>query len=158
MTGAAKEIAAKHPPATPGEVPAIRTFGLTKSYGERRGVFDLDFEVRQGEIFGFLGPNRAGKTVTIRLLLDLIRPQTGRAEIFGLDSRRQAVAVHRVAGYLPGELALEPRLTGRQLLTYFAHLRGGVEWSFVEHLARCWKLNLDQRSRNLEPDGHSEAT
>lgn len=125
--------------------PAIRTLGLTKSYGERRGIFDLDLEVRQGEIFGFLGPNGAGKTVTIRLLLDLIRPQSGRAEVFGLDSRRDAVAVHRQVGYLPGELALEPRLTGRQVLTYLANLRGGVEWSFVEQLAGRLELNLEQR-------------
>jgi ABC-2 type transport system ATP-binding protein len=145
VTSDVKEIAAKHPPATAGEVPAIRTLGLTKSYGERRGVFDLDLEVRSGEIFGFLGPNGAGKTVTIRLLLDLLRPQSGRAEIFGLDSRREAVSVHRLVGYLPGELALEPRLTGRQLLTYLANLRGGVEWSFVEQLARRLELNLEQR-------------
>ena len=124
---------------------AIRTFGLTKSYGERRGVFDLDLEVRPGEIFGFLGPNGAGKTVTIRLLLDLIRPHGGRAEVFGLDSRRDAVAIHREVGYLPGELALEPRLTGRQILTYLANLRGGVEWSFVEQLAGRLELNLEQR-------------
>lgn len=128
-----------------GSAPAIRTFGLTKSYGERRGVFDLDLEVRPGEIFGFLGPNGAGKTVTIRLLLDLIRPQNGRAEIFGLDSRRDAVAIHQRVGYLPGELALEPRLTGRQILTYLGNLRGGVEWSFVEQLARRLELDLDQR-------------
>jgi len=125
--------------------PAIRTFGLIKSYGERRGVFDLDLEVRQGEIFGFLGPNGAGKTVTIQLLVDLIRPQRGRAEIFGLDSRRDAVAIHRQVGYLPGELAMEPRLTGRQILTYLANLRGGVEWSFVEQLAGRLELNLEQR-------------
>lgn len=128
-----------------GEIPAIRTFGLTKSYGERRGVFDLDLEVRRGEIFGFLGPNGAGKTVTIRLLLDLIRAQSGRAEIFGLDSRRDAVAVHREVGYLPGELALEPRLSGRQLLTYLSNLHGGVEWPFVEQLAERLELNLEQR-------------
>ncbi|MBN9492569.1 ABC transporter ATP-binding protein [bacterium] len=123
----------------------MRTRGLTKSYGERRGVFDLDLEVRQGEIFGFLGPNGAGKTVTIRVLLDLIRPQRGRAEVFGLDSRRDAVAIHRAVGYLPGELALEPRLTGRQILTYLGNLRGGVEWSFVEQLAGRLELNLEQR-------------
>lgn len=128
-----------------GDPPAIRTIGLTKSYGERRGVFDLDVEVRPGEIFGFLGPNGAGKTVTIRLLLDLIRPQSGGAEVFGLDSRRDAVAIHRQVGYLPGELALEPRLTGRQILTYLANLRGGVEWSLVEQLADRLKLNLEQR-------------
>jgi len=132
-------------PTDDRSVPAIRTLGLTKSYGERRGVFDLNLEVSPGEIFGFLGPNGAGKTVTIRLLLDLIRPQSGSAEVFGLDSRRDAVAIHRQAGYLPGELALEPRLTGRQILTYLANLRRRVEWSFVEQLADRLKLNLEQR-------------
>jgi len=126
-------------------MPAVRSFGLTKSYGERRGVFDLDLEVHEGEIFGFLGPNGAGKTVTIRLLLDLIHPHAGRAEILGLDTRRDAVAVHAATGYLPGELALEPRLTGRQLLTYLANLRGSVEWPFVRELAERLELNLDQR-------------
>jgi ABC-2 type transport system ATP-binding protein len=124
---------------------AVRTEGLTKSYGERRGVFDLDLEVHQGEVFGFLGPNGAGKTTTIRLLLDLIRPDRGRAWVLGLDSRRDAVAVHRLVGYLPGELALDRHLTGRQLLTYFAHLRGGVDWAYVAMLSQRLDLDLDRR-------------
>lgn len=133
------------PPAHAASAPAIRTDGLTKSYGERRGVFDLALEVGQGEIFGYLGPNGAGKTVTIRLLLDLIRPDAGHAEVLGFDSRRDAVAVHRQVGYLPGELALDPHLTGRQLLTYLGNVRGGVAWSFVEELAARLELNLDRR-------------
>jgi ABC-2 type transport system ATP-binding protein len=123
---------------------AIETHELTKSYGSRRGVFSLNLEVRQGEIFGFLGPNGAGKTVTIRMLLDLIRPQSGRAQVFGRDSRQDAVEIHRQTGYLPGELSLDPRLTGRQLLTYFSNLRKGVDWSFVELLASRLELNLNQ--------------
>jgi ABC-type multidrug transport system ATPase subunit len=123
----------------------IRTEALTKSYGERRGVFDLDLTVFEGEIFGFLGPNGAGKTTTIRLLLDLIRPDAGSAEVLGLDSRRDAVAIHRQIGYLPGELALDPHLTGRQILTYLGNLRGGVAQAQVERLATRLELNLDQR-------------
>ncbi len=145
MTGHVRANSDRRPAVDGENTPAIRTFGLTKSYGERRGVFDLDLEVPAGEIFGFLGPNGAGKTVTIRLLLDLIRPHSGRADIFGLDSRRDAVAIHRQLGYLPGELALEPRLTGRQILTYLGNLRGGVEWQFVEKLADRLGLNLEQR-------------
>jgi ABC-2 type transport system ATP-binding protein len=123
---------------------AIRTDKLTKRYGERRGVFDLDLTVLEGEIFGFLGPNGAGKTTTIRLLLDLIRPDAGRAEVLGLDSRRDAVAIHRQIGYLPGELALDPHLTGRQILLYLGNLRGGVDQDIVEQLAARLELNLDQ--------------
>ncbi len=105
----------------------IQTKGLTKFYGKSRGIIDVDVEVRAGEIFGFLGPNGAGKTTTIRLLLDFIRPTSGSAGIFGLDSRTGSVAIHRRTGYLPGELALYDKMTGEDLLRFFAHLRGGVE-------------------------------
>ena len=122
---------------------AIETAGLTKRYGERRGVFDLDLTVAEGEIFGFLGPNGAGKTTTIRILMDLVRADAGRAAVFGQDSRRDAVAVHRLTGYLPGELALDPKLSGHQLLTYLGNLRGGVDQRFVEEMSRRLELNLD---------------
>jgi ABC-2 type transport system ATP-binding protein len=125
-------------------VSAIRTEGLTKSYGTRRGVFDLDLDVREGEIFGFLGPNGAGKTTAIRLLLDLIRPASGRALVFGRDCRNDAPAVHRLTGYLPGEFALDPKLTGRQLVTYLGNLRGRVDWPFVESIAKRLELELDR--------------
>ena len=104
--------------------PIIRTERLTKRYGHARGIDDLDLEVRPGEVFGFLGPNGAGKTTTIRTLLDFIRPTSGRALLFGLDSRRDSLAIRRRIGYLPGELTLYDSLSGVELLTYFAHLRG----------------------------------
>src|SRR5262245_60272167 len=103
---------------------AIGAERLTKFYGEARGILELDLEVREGEIFGFLGPNGAGKTTTIRMLLNLIRPSSGRAAVLGLDTRREAVAIRRRIGYLPGDLRLYERLTGRELLEYFGHLRG----------------------------------
>ena len=102
----------------------IRTERLTKRYGQARGVDELDLEVRAGEVFGFLGPNGAGKTTTIRVLLDFIRPTSGRALLFGLDSRRDSGVIRRRLGYLPGELTLYDSLSGVELLTYFAHLRG----------------------------------
>ena len=122
----------------------IHTERLTKRYGEHRGVVDLDLDVDEGEIFGFLGPNGAGKTTTIRVLLDLIRPTSGRALVFGLDAHRDAVAIHRNVGYLPGELALDPHLSGRQVLVYLGNLRGGVNWAFVERLAARLELDLDR--------------
>jgi ABC-2 type transport system ATP-binding protein len=103
---------------------AIRAERLTKFYGDARGILELNLEVGDGEVFGFLGPNGAGKTTTIRLLLDLIRPSSGRAEVLGLDTRRDSVAIRRRTGYLPGDLRLYERLTGRELLEYFGHLRG----------------------------------
>ena len=98
--------------------------GLTKTFGAARGVRDVSFEVAPGEVFGFLGPNGAGKSTTIRLLLGLYRPSSGRMRVFGLDPARDAVAIHPRVGYLPGELALYPRLTGRQHLDRFARARG----------------------------------
>ncbi len=108
-------------------------------------MFELDLAVGEGEIYGFLGPNGAGKSTTIRLLLDMIRPQAGTAAIFGHDCRAESKAVHRVTGYLPGEFALDARLTGRQLLTYLGNLRGGVEWPHVESLCRALELDLDRK-------------
>jgi len=123
---------------------AIRTEGLTKSYGEARGVFGLDLQVLEGEIFGFLGPNGAGKTTTIRLLLDLIRPDSGNALVFGHNCRGEATEVHRLTGYLPGEFALDAKLSGRQLLTYLGNLRGGMDWTFAESVAARLELDLDR--------------
>jgi ABC-2 type transport system ATP-binding protein len=119
----------------------IATEGLAKFYGPHRGITDLDMEVEPGEAFGFLGPNGAGKTTTIRLLLDLIRPTAGRALVLGLDSRRDSLAIRARSGYLPGELSLYPRLTGRETLLYFANLRGGVDWGYVGAL--CERLDFD---------------
>ena len=104
--------------------PIIHTERLTKHYGSARGVDDLDLDVHAGEVFGFLGPNGAGKTTTIRLLLDFIRPTSGHAFIFGLDSREHSRQIRRRLGYLPGELSLYDSLSGTELLGYFAHLRG----------------------------------
>jgi ABC-2 type transport system ATP-binding protein len=74
---------------------AIRTEGLSKRFGDLQALAGLDLEVGTGEVFGYLGPNGAGKTTTIRLLLGMLRPTSGRAEIFGLDVQRDTVAAHR---------------------------------------------------------------
>ena len=114
---------------------------LTKSYGADRGVADLEFDVEPGCVFGFLGPNGAGKTTTIRVLLDLIRPTSGRALVFGLDSRRDSMAIRRRSGYLPGELSLYGRLNGEETLRYFANLRGGGDAAYLRRL--CERLDFD---------------
>jgi ABC-2 type transport system ATP-binding protein len=121
--------------------PAIHTEELSKHYGEVRALVDLDLDVVKGEVFGFLGPNGAGKTTMIRTILDEIRPTSGRASILGMDSHQQSVEIRRFIGYVPGDLALYPNLTGRDTLTYFANLRGGVEWSHVDEL--CDRLGAD---------------
>src|SRR3982074_3344139 len=109
---------------------------LTKRYGSKRGIIDLSFGVEEGEVFGFLGPNGAGKTTTIRVLMALLRADAGSARIAGLDCWEQSLEIKRLIGYVPGEPALDPGLTGGQILEYFAHLRGGVDQSYVKQLVQ----------------------
>jgi ABC-2 type transport system ATP-binding protein len=119
----------------------IQTEKLTKSYGSHRGIVDIDLEVVEGEAFGFLGPNGAGKTTTIRTLLDNIRPTSGRALVFGIETTVDPVAIHRRIGYLPGEFALYDKLTGGQTIEYFANLRGGVDPLYQQDLVA--RLDID---------------
>jgi ABC-2 type transport system ATP-binding protein len=128
--------------------PAIALERLTKFYGKHRGVEDLSLEVPSGEVFGFLGPNGAGKSTTIRILLDLIRPTSGRAELLGHDSR-DAVAVHRRVSYLPGELSLYESMTAREHLEFFGNLRGGHRPERVRDLAERFELDLERPIRSL---------
>jgi ABC-2 type transport system ATP-binding protein len=121
---------------------------LTKYYGKYRGIVDVDLAVNEGEIFGFLGPNGAGKTTTIRILLDLIRPTSGGARLFGIGASADPVAIHRRSGYLPGEWNLYDRLTGAETIRYFANLRGGVDQAYVDDLVQ--RLDLDPSRRFRE--------
>ena len=126
----------------------IQTEKLTKSYGPHRGIVDVDLEVAQGEVFGFLGPNGAGKTTTIRVLLDLIRPTSGGARVFGIEASADPVAIHRRIGYLPGEFTLYDRLTGQETIEYFANLRGGIDRAYSRELVE--RLGLDPSRRFRE--------
>jgi len=129
--------------------PMIVATGLSKDYGSGRGVFELDLEVGRGEVFGFLGPNGAGKSTTMRLLLDLIKPTSGSARVLGLDAGRESVEIRRRVGFLPGDLALYPKLTGRAVLEYFAQLRGGVDPRVRDSLAERFAADLDRPVRQL---------
>jgi ABC-2 type transport system ATP-binding protein len=123
----------------------IETEALTKSYGPHRGIVEVDLLVDEREVFGFLGPNGAGKTTTIRTVLDLIRPTSGRALVFGIDSSVDPVAIHRRIGYIPGEFTLYDRLTGRQTIEYFANLRGGVDKAYQASLIERFDLDASRR-------------
>jgi len=123
----------------------IETEALTKSYGPHRGIVDVDLLVDEREVFGFLGPNGAGKTTTIRTVLDLIRPTSGRALVFGIDSSVDPVAIHRRVGYIPGEFTLYDRLTGRQTIEYFANLRGGVDKAYQASLIERFDVDPSRK-------------
>jgi ABC-2 type transport system ATP-binding protein len=129
--------------------PVIAASGLSKDYGSGRGLFELDLEVAPGEIFGFLGPNGAGKSTTMRLLLDLIRPTSGSARVLGLDSRKESVEIRRRVGFLPGDMALYPKLSGRAVLDYLAQLRGGVDSRVRDSLAERFGADLDRPIHQL---------
>ena len=126
----------------------IQTNGLTKSYGHNRGIINVTFSVAEGEVFGFLGPNGAGKTTTMRTLMGLLHASSGTATIGGLDCWSQSTEVKKLVGYLPGELSLDPTLTGAQILTYLSNLRGGGDPKYVSQL--CDRLGLDPRKRFRE--------
>jgi ABC-2 type transport system ATP-binding protein len=130
--------------------PAIQTRALTKSYqrGKAAALSQLDLTVNRGEIFGYLGPNGAGKTTTIRLLLDLIRPSSGSAEVFGLDARSNSMELHKRIGFLPGELVLWPSLTGKQVIEYLASVRGNVDRAYVSQLTERLALDLSKKTRS----------
>jgi ABC-2 type transport system ATP-binding protein len=138
-------------PTNPREpdAPALRISGLVKDYGRVHAVRGIDLEVRRAEVFGFLGPNGAGKTTTIRCILDLLRPTAGRIEVLGLDPRRDGVAVRRRIAYVPGELRLPERQTGRQLVAAISRLRGGIDPARVRELAERLSLDLGRRLRDL---------
>jgi beta-exotoxin I transport system ATP-binding protein len=128
---------------------AIETIGLTKIYGGTRALVDLDLQVDAGQCFGFLGPNGAGKTTTIRLLLALQRATSGRCVVLGRDAQQDSVEIHRRIGYLPGDLALYPRLTGRQHLEWFGRARGQHDLTFAMELVERFMVVLDRPTREL---------
>jgi len=107
---------------TDTQLPAISIRGLTKRYGSLTALNDLHLDVMQGEVLGFLGLNGAGKTTAIRLLLDLLRPTSGQAFIYGQDCWLNGLAARAQVGYLPGELGLYPDLTGGEILSFLASL------------------------------------
>src|SRR5262249_49073828 len=125
----------------------IQTDHLTKSYGRKRGIIDVSFQVEEGEVFGFLGPNGAGKTTTIRVLMALLRANSGTAHIAGLDCWKQSVEIKCMLGYLPGELSLDPKLTGGQILEYFGHLRGGIDQAYLKQLIARLELDPTRKFR-----------
>ena len=122
----------------------IETDRLTKRYGRARGIEAVSMAVEQGEVFGFLGPNGAGKTTTIRTLLDLLHPTSGSAAVFGLDSRRDSRAIRARLGNLPGDFAYDPRLTGHELVTFLAHLRGVRGLGRAGELADRFRADMDR--------------
>jgi ABC-2 type transport system ATP-binding protein len=128
-------------------VPAIRTTGLSKRFGSTTALSGLDLEVPEGEVLGYLGPNGAGKTTTIRLLLGLIAPTAGQAEIFGLDCQHQTVEAHRRLAYVPGDVSLWPSLTGAETLHLLGRVQGNVDAAYRDDLIKRFELDPTKKVR-----------
>ncbi|MCO5196468.1 MAG: ABC transporter ATP-binding protein [Anaerolineae bacterium] len=126
---------------------AIETSQLSYSYGKHRGIDAVDLTVAKGEVFGFLGPNGAGKTTTLRLLLDVIRPKTGTASIFGYDCQKEGIAARQHVGYLPGELALPGNMRGRSYLNMLDAIRGKADADYRRQLYGRLDLDISRRIR-----------
>ncbi len=139
-----------------GAVAAIRTSGLTKRYDETVALDGLDLAVEPGEVYGYLGPNGAGKTTTIRLLLGLLRPSGGRAELFGVDAWADPVAAHRRIAYVSAEPNLWPSLTGAETLEFLARVRGGADAAYRDVLVERFQLEVDKKVRALSHGNHQK--
>ncbi len=126
----------------------IQTSGLTKYYGSSLGISGLNLEVKQGEIFGFLGPNGAGKTTTIRILLDFIRPSSGNARVFGLDSNRNSPKIKSRIGYLPGEYGMYEKMTGFEYLRFLGSLRGYEKPPLRDSVIELLGLDISKRIKS----------
>ncbi|NGP08895.1 ABC transporter ATP-binding protein [Rhodococcus sp. 14C212] len=126
---------------------AISVEQLVKSFGTTRALDGLDLEVRRGEVHGFLGPNGSGKSTTIRILLGLLRADSGRAELLGGDPWRNAVDLHRRLAYVPGEVNLWPNLTGGEAIDLLAGLRGGIDERRRAELLERFELDPTKKAR-----------
>ena len=127
--------------------PAVRCVGLSKRYGAVAALNDLNLDIAEGEVLGYLGPNGAGKTTTIRLLLGLVRPTAGHAEIFGLDCQKRTVEAHRLLAYVPGEANLWPTLTGAETLHLLGRAQGRVDERYRDELTSRFQLDTAKKVR-----------
>src|SRR5579875_1765324 len=126
---------------------AIEVRGLAKTFGPTRALDGLDLIVRTGEVHAFLGPNGAGKTTTLRILLGLLKADSGQARMLGGDPWRDATALHRRLAYVPGDVTLWPNLTGGEIVGLLGRLRGGLDPRRAKALYERFRLDPAKKAR-----------
>jgi ABC-2 type transport system ATP-binding protein len=127
----------------------IQTEKLTKFYGNSRGIEEIDLSVKEGEVFGFLGPNGSGKTTTIRILLDFIRPSSGRARLFGLDAHADSIQIKSRIGYLPGEYGMYEKMKAVEYLQFLGSLRSDKKPPMKDKLIELFDLDISRRIKSF---------
>lgn len=128
---------------------AIEVQNLTKNYGNNKGIFDISFQIEEGEVFGFLGPNGAGKTTTIRHLLGFIKPQSGKSTILKSDSWNQSKEIQKHLGYLPAEIAFPANMTGTQIIQHVANMRGLHDMTMAHQLIETFDLDPSAQIKRM---------
>jgi ABC-2 type transport system ATP-binding protein len=126
---------------------AISVSGLVKTFGPTRALDGLDLQVTEGEVHGYLGPNGAGKTTTLRILLGLLRADSGTARLFGGDPWQDAVELHRRLTYVPGDVTLWPNLTGGEIIDFLGRLRGDLDPKRRNELIERFNLDPGQKAQ-----------
>jgi len=126
---------------------SLETAKLTKKYGKFTALDGVDLTVKKGEVFGYIGPNGAGKTTTIRVLLGILKASSGKAKVFGLDSWRDAVEIHKKVAYVPGDVTLWPNMTGGEVIDLFVSLRGKHDKGRREKLLKMFDLDPTKKCR-----------
>lgn len=128
----------------------IEVQNLTKEYGNHRGIFNLNFEVQQGEVVGFLGSNGAGKTTTIRHLMGFIRPQQGISKIFNRNSFYDAAYIQENVGYLPGEISfLDNNMTGSAFIQFMVQIKGNVPKDRLNYLVNYFEFDTSIKIKRM---------
>jgi ABC-2 type transport system ATP-binding protein len=127
----------------------IEISNLSKTYGEIVAVNGVQFSVPPGEIFGYLGPNGAGKTTTIRMIMNFLTPSGGEIRVFGMNSSKEYLQIHKRIGYMNSDMKLYEHLTGNEMLLFLSNLRGGVDKDNVERLSEKLDIDLSLKIRNL---------
>src|SRR5215468_9250568 len=126
---------------------AIEVAGLVKNFGQVRALDGLDLTVADGEVHGFLGPNGAGKSTTIRILLGLLRADSGTARLLGGDPWSDVTSLHRKLAYVPGDVTLWPNLSGGEVIDLLGRLRGGLDAKRREELLQRFELDPTKKAR-----------
>ncbi len=127
----------------------LKTHDLTKDYGRNRGIFNINLEVKKGEVFGFIGTNGSGKTTTIRNLMGFIQPDKGTTSVCGLDSWKNSAEIMESVSYVPGEISFPSLATGTEFLKSQAEYLGVKDFKYMNHVIELLQLDPTAKLKRM---------